>query len=551
MLNEIKNIYNEIQDLDTIFKEYKNVKTALRDCENEMSEIELKIESNEKQLIQQNIDKLEIEYINIINEIKKIDICSKECYKLSDIKIMLEYITDSEILMTKCKNFLSSLIYDIYITKDNLIKYFNPESYCNVKLDSKVYKIVKISNDLNDFFDVLKNENHSVIRNKCLHMSKMILEDELETILPGELLVYYDLTHFYIIFECFEDYDLNEDQYFSSVSFVNRDFLSNKKNLKNIFYEIFKNNLITRLLENSGKNNFLVDTNDFFKNTEYFITDINEWILDCLMKEIIIISKSKKSGKLVKINNERIASLTKQIDPKFLPEYISDELFRFLLCMNIYNTIESKRLPKALKIIERALFKMMNYEDTFIGFTDSTTILRIFPHMKILPQISVLREKYYCEIIKKSTELTISLQDSLMVLKVYFKSKYYDFLEQVKKFVPKNSQLSFEISFFNLLYTNITENIFCIKYLTNDKVSDMSDLLKYLLDLSFNIPKECIDIYPKFKSISTIFSSDLEDLISKQKSGTIFLSNEEIKLLVTLLFKESKTRNNFIRYLEL
>ncbi|WUR02296.1 uncharacterized protein VNE69_01234 [Vairimorpha necatrix] len=546
-MDEINKIYAEIQDLGTLLTDYNVAKTNLKNCDESIKALENKLNSPTKINLENKIQELSKEYADVLNEIKKIDLFTKECYKISEIKTMFEFIFDKDVFIKKCTNFLSSLIYDLYITRDNLVKYFNPENYCIVDLTSEIYKVIKVSNDLNELFNILSNEGRQDIFDKCYNLCKMTFEDILDDVLPDELMIYYDMTHFYLIFASDQTFDLQEEQYFTSISFTNLEFLSNKRNIVNIFYDIFKTNLTQRLLENTINDNSITIANEFFKNTEYFIINVNEWKLDCVMKEVILISKSQKSNKIVETTEKKIYDLIQKVDSNFLPQYISRELFRFLLCMNIYNTIESKRVNKATKIIERGLYKLlMHDEDLFISFADIYLCIRVFPHLPIIPQLTSLRENLFSRITKQATELTKSLQDSLILLKVYFKGKHYDFCESVKKFVPKNSHLSFEITFFNLLYTNIIENILCIKYLPNDKIADISELLRYLLEMSYNIPKESICIYSRFSTLSCIFKNDLPETISDYKAGKLDISKNDLKSLIVLLHKESKTRNTFI-----
>ncbi|KAK6090844.1 hypothetical protein P3W45_000089 [Vairimorpha bombi] len=550
MIQEINNLYTSIQDLEKVLTEYTKSKTDIRTCEMEIDKLESIINCTPTNKLKSRIQSLEEDHKKVLNDIKKIDMCSKECYKISEIRAMFEFIFEKDVLLDKSLNFLNSLIYDMMISKEDFVKYFNPQNYEDFPIKDGFYKIIKISNDLNDLFNILKNEDRLPIFRKCYSNLKDILEDELGNVLIDDVIMYYDMSHVYLIYWIdYQDTDFYESQYFTSMSYTRRDYLSNMKNIASIFYEIFKNNLNYKLLKNETTDKNIRNTNDFLINTEFYITNIDEWKLDCVMKEVIIISKSRKSREYIKSSDERISLFISKIDKKFVPENISEEFFRFLLCMNVFNTVKSKRLEKAIKIIERALFKMMNNEDIFVSFSDITLSLRIFPDLSVNFQLSNLREHLYDEITRKAAELTKNLQESPLMLKVYFKGKHFDFVESLKKFVPKNSQISFEINFFNLLYTNVIDNILCMKFISNDKITDLSDLLKYLIDMSFNISKECINIFDKMNSVYLIFKNDLDDVIDMHKKGKIILRNEDLINLVSLIYKDSKKRSIFISIL--
>lgn len=303
-----------------------------------------------------------------MNDIKKIDLCTKECHKISEIKAMFEFVNDKDILSDKCQNFLNSLIYDLLISKEDFEKFFNPKNFGDFDINEGYYKIIKVSNDLNELFNFLKTEERLTIYKKCYSNLQDILEDELDNILVDDLFIFYDMSHVYLIYWIdYQETDFYEPQYFTVMSYTKREYLKNMKNIINIFYEIFKNNLMHKLVKNEINDEKIENTNNFLYDSEFYITNLDEWKLDCVMKEVIFISKSRKSGEVIPTKNVKIHSFVSKIDQKFVPENISEEFFRFLCCMNVYNTIKSKRLEKATKIIERGLYKMMISEDIFVS----------------------------------------------------------------------------------------------------------------------------------------------------------------------------------------
>lgn len=369
----------------------------------------------------------------------------------------------------------------------------------------------------------------------------------------------------------------SESQYFKNIHYVDKEYLHNLNNVIDIFYEIFKENLCFKLLRCQVNEEEIVESNNFFRDTEYFITNIEEWKLDCAMKEIILLSKTERSNNV--INSEKIkkeileyrsnnknkcdkkhfhmGALSNNLNEDLIPRFFSEEFYRFLLCINIYDHCESKRLDKANKIIERAVLKMFSVNKDgndiswyFILFSDISTFIRIFPGIKITGTLIDIREHVFCKISRMSTELTKSLNESLLLLKVYFKEKHYDYMNLVRNFVPKRISISFEINFFNLLYSNILDSILCIKFVDNEKIDDLCKLFNYILNLSFHVPKGCIENYNRVKFYEVIFSSGLDEIISLYENGSIEVGNDEMIKLVSILFKRSKIRDDFIDSLQ-
>lgn len=154
------------------------------------------------------------------------------------------------------------------------------------------------------------------------------------------------------------------------------------------------------------------------------------------------------------------------------------------------------------------------------------------------------------DIVRKSTVIEKSLQENSLILKVYFKEKHFDFLESLKVYVPKNCYVLFETTFFNLIYTNVVNNILCMTFLENEKIRELSDSLKYLIEMSYNISKENILSFKRINSVYIILTNDLGKISDIYLSRKLYLDNTEVIILINLIFKESKAKKLLIYRIE-
>lgn len=525
-MEEINNLYQEIQDIESLIVDFNKTKTQISFFEQEIITFKNKLNPEYERSLKLKIDNLENQYKKIENEIRKTDLSSKECYTILEIKALFEFLNDQKLIMEKCLSFTNSLIYDLKISC---------ESFATISQKKEnvygTYKLLKISKDINDFFSFLKNDFYI----NCYNRIKELLFEEMVGVLVCDIEICEDDSYFYL-FWFLDDKQLSVDlKCFNSVKPVDIKILK-KSQIADIFLEIFKLNLSSKLLQNKLESDNLITTNKFLENSEYFITNIDEWKLDCIMKEIIKLSKSQKSHSVIEI----------QEDLNFLPRYISEELYKFFLCISVFKSIDSKRIAKAKKLIDRALIKLLIHEDFFILFADVSFAIQKFKHQNFLE----IKEKAFMSITRKCTEIEKNLQENSLILKVYFKEKYFDFKESLKMYVPKNYHMLFETTFFNLIYINVINNILCMTYLENEKIRELADTLSYLIEMSFNISKDSIESFEKIKSTYILLTTDIEKILDLYVSRQLFLESTEIIILINLIFKECKTKKLLINRIQ-
>ncbi|EQB60673.1 peptide chain release factor 2 [Vairimorpha apis BRL 01] len=121
-MEEINNLYQDVQDIESIIFDFNKIKTHITFLENETASLKMKLDPDFKQSLELKIDHLEQEYKKIENEIKRIDLSSKDCYTISEIKALFEILNDKKVIMEKCISFTNSLIYDLSISSETFAK---------------------------------------------------------------------------------------------------------------------------------------------------------------------------------------------------------------------------------------------------------------------------------------------------------------------------------------------------------------------------------------------------------------------------------------------
>ncbi|EOB11618.1 hypothetical protein NBO_1012gi001, partial [Nosema bombycis CQ1] len=389
-MNKINEMFEKIKNLEEVLTEYNTSKNKIEYLEKEISNLKNKKFEEEKQNVKTKIYKIEEDLIKVNEEIRKIDLYSKECYTLSDIKMLLDFVKEEEILTKKVLGYLDSLILLIYLEPKTVNDFFKNTP----KIEGRAVKTLKINLDLDEFMRIIrKNEKLFFI---CENAIRKKLSEDMKKFTVPRINCYVDEKNLYILYLIPVNEEPTEDCFFGVYKFVEVDFINNLTFTIEIFNEIFKRNLCRLLLDFDLSSNDLITTNSFLSQTEFYITDIEEWKLDCAMKEIINLSRKERKWETVcwlketsligkegdsvdgkvdgdskepnKVNNDNIDNydnidhplLLDLSKPEFLPKEISINFYKILLCIKIITLCKSKRIKKAEQFVERALLKMMN-----------------------------------------------------------------------------------------------------------------------------------------------------------------------------------------------
>lgn len=315
--------------------------------------------------------------------------------------------------------------------------------------------------------------------------------------------------------------------------------------------------------------------NKIFEGSDFFITNITEWTLDVIMKEIIEATRRPKDNIMIDAKNisiggaasthvepESTARLSKNSDSspaakyQFFPCHSVDYVM-FFKSIEMFRKTQSSRLGQAYKVVDRAIIKYFDpkrFDQTifnnFMHFADLSHFVKLNPTYSLISELVKQREKLFFEIINASSKIDISLSEPLMMLKLYFKEQHFSFMENVELFIPKKSALSFEIQYFESLSSNLTAKIASVTNLSIEGINSMTDLISYIINMSFHIPNGSIANKNTLECLKRVLNADLNEIIRLYGQGKICLSKPELYSLIHTLFRRSSARDDFLSYLK-
>ena len=312
----------------------------------------------------------------------------------------------------------------------------------------------------------------------------------------------------------------------------------------NIILTIIKKNLSTNLIIDQYSMEDASLNNDRLKDTPFYISDIQEWVLDIVMKESINISKSE-------VDSENVIETN---DPK-LGKFISEAYSKLLKLHRLLLISSSKRKEKAMSMFNKCILKFFNSErclylkDLFVLYSDISHFIKKHDDFEYIEQLGTIREEVFYKILKQSTVLDIDLDLSNLMLKARIKQKEFDFEELLVSFVSVQTQKFFKIQFFEKLFESFASLVIKPKKINEKDKSTLKELAQYLIDISYEIDSKLINNLEKISSIYKVLDSSLQTTIDLYESDEFNLSKSELRGIIRNIFEDSALRENFIEQL--
>lgn len=558
----IRQIYEDTKDLESLAKIYKDGKKEIYKLENEietLKEEKNKINTSE---LSRKIEELENELQIITKELECNKIIENKCFSLKELENILDNIMDEHICLEKCLGFMNNLITIFNISNKQL------EDIFNLKKEEETFKIIKISNEIEELFKICKSklffrdlemEFKSRMKSELITANKITKTVEDSGILtsnnttttisavPFDIECFTASNFLYIVFplENILTFDqlIIKNPKLETFSSLENSF----KFTANFILFVLRNNLSHSFINDCYSMTDLIENNKKLKNTEFYIENIEEWALDCVMKEIISIPKNKISMDDLHNINDGLSGIL-----------ISNSYYKLLNLKNFIENSKSARKNKAILFYEKSIMKFFSLDkidkdNIFITYSDISHFTKKFDDFRYYDQLISIREELYCKMLNLSTELTLDLSQSTLILKSKIKQLQFDFYENIKNFVSKNTQKFFKIQFFEKLYENFI-NILLKQQKMPQKLSisdkeKLKEISQYLLDISFELGTDSISNYCKIASLYECLDSSIDDLIDLYEFGSISLDDSELKIIVQILFEDSESKNCFINRL--
>ncbi len=569
MIERIKGLYFEL-------KEFKKEKTIYKELEAELKKLADNIESlrNKKKeidllSIKNEIEKMEDEYKRVLLEIDTLALQSKEYIYLNEIKDLYQKLEDNEFCLEKTIKFLRTLIISFKINDETGDDIFGVLPYENetlfvIKIHRDLEELLRMcenkkfySNVLLEVRGLFKNEIEentackvhffAAKENLYIIVRKTLEENNYETIgnetIGNETISNKTISNKYETisnnYEKEKDREINGKMLFEEISEISVSCLIEQaKRISKIIFLVLKDNLAKKMISDNYDLDFIKENNDKLKGSDNFVTSLDEWILDIIMKNILRISIKSKN-----LNNEEnlIEVKGKGIFSKKYVELRS--------CLRLFNDIKSSRKEKAKKTLEKAIVKFFknlnehNLEKLFCTYSEIDHFISIEKQFSFLEEIEEERDIIFCKILKLSTLFELDFSKDPLIGKSELRALSFDFIENVNRFIEKNTKSIFIKNFFKEIYSNLFELTIKPKKYTTDEKNSFIEIIKYAIDLSYEYDLENLDEYTKLSEFLDIVTCPITKIENLYKNKLKSLTNYEIRTIIRMFFDKEPIRD--------
>lgn len=534
-MEKIKNLFEEVKELESFSKIYKGGKRDIEQLEDEITELKGLRNTINVRSLDEEITNYENMLAEIVKEIECMSIMKNTCVSISELEKALSLIESGEKCLEKCIGFMNSLIAVFTLTSESLKNIFDidreEDNLIIMKINREIEKLLFLTKE-RDFFDDLKHE------------LKHILSITIDGCVPYEVDLFLSDDSLYLIFPSNEP---STDEYLKidSPKRVTFNVIFNELPiLTESILLMLKSNLTKSLFRDEYSSTDLIENNEKMKNTSFYIEDVNEWALDMAIKETNSICKSEDPAKDLCLIENGVSG-----------KYISSDYLRLFKIRKFIKKSTSPRKSKAIDFYDRAIQKFFTLDrcnlatDYFTMYSDITHYIKKADSSKFLDEMNKVREEIFYKIMKTSTSVDIDLNEPLLRLKAGIKQRQFDFDENVDNFISPQTHKFFKIQFFEKIYSNFIGFILRPrKYSTKEKLS-LKELAQYFMDISFELDPESISNYDKINSFCRILGSSLEEIIEMYEHGEINLDKNELRSIVRFGFEDSDVREGFINML--
>lgn len=535
-MENINKLYDEIKTVNDLQREYAKTSKDIIETQNELESLVKELNKIDLDQLHNKIVATEEEYYVCLRELDKLSAYTTECYKLQELQNAFTKIENMEILKQKSISFARSLIYPMYINTKKLCHSLNIDySQCiSENPEIKCFVVLKMSLETEEFIEFLND--YPEISQNCYKEILKNLTTEIKGILPLELKVYSDNSYLYFIFATSQVKEKEDNINFEFLSYLGIDNLKQYKNITFVLFDILKNNLKEAIIEKGLDDKALENNNECFDKTIFYVNNLEEWKMDIVMKEIIEMTRKPKDTRIeqTSLNSDK------------MPPHISADYLKFLNYLTLFLAVKSKRKEKAIKIVDRAIIKLFdkkrfeeNVYNNFVLFADVTCFIKSNSEYKGMSELSKKRDELFLKIVDNSTFISVSLEEPLMMLKLYLKEKHFDFMENVKLFVPKINHISFEIQFFETINNNLMRKILELKNIDSGIIYNLIDLIEYIFTMMFHLPPDSISNKSKLNSYKIILESRPDQVSRLYHAKKLNLFTEEIRMLCGVVFSKS------------
>lgn len=531
-MERINKLFDEIRDVEEHCDRYKAHKSEIAALETEISELQRELREIETKDLRNQIRRVEEEYQRSLADIDTFALNTLECHKISDLKMVLSRIKETEVVKTKSLKFLRSLFYVTGLSNDDVRSIVNLDY--EICVDGR-FAVFVIDKAVEEVFSLLAE--YPEVQRGCYDLLISSFCEDTRGILPDEMRLYHDDASLCFIFQTQDAKDMVDGFHKRNIRLLGMEKLSGYRIISHVVFKTLRENLRTEVVRRGLSDERIEENNVFFDKSDFYIHNITEWKVDTVMKEIIDMTRKMKDTRIEEVQDRSDKT----------PSNVSADYKKWLMCFEMFQKSKSRRYEKGMKVIDRAILKLLDrkrYEPSiyncFVAFADIAHFLRAYPECGVGHELSRRKEELFFEIVREASRIRMDIGEPLMMLKLYFKEKHVDFVENLKLFIPRINQKFFEIQFFELLNEGLMDKILRFGMSKTHSASDFVSLIDYILDLCFHLPGEAIRSLDKLRSYRLVLSRGGHGLAESYSRGEIHIPYDEFVSLCSSIPKDPR-----------
>lgn len=529
-MEKIDKLFDEVRDAEECHSRWVSLKDEKAELEKEVRRLEAEARKVEAMNLEKEIEQAKEDYRCVLEDVERVSLSSMECGGIGDLEVVFSKIKDKDVLLEKSLGLLKR---SVAVGTMSLGGPEAPRGSADGCSEDLV--VLRMSKDVERILEL--GEGSPEMQKRCYDSFRSEFRETAFGVVPRDLRVFQDGRSVFLVFRGrgggLPPHGMGED----AVETGLEDLLKYKM-VGHAVFEVLRDNLRMGVLERGLSDEEVEESNVLLKNTEFHIRNVPEWRLDVVMKEIIDMTKGPRSMEVEECGGD-----------DRMPRAVSGSYKRFLGCFAVFGTLRSKRREKGEKVVNRAIGKLLDpkrYEPSvyshFVGFADITHFLRAYPEHALGDELSRRKEELFFDAVRESAQVNVDLGEPLVTLKLYFKQKHVDFVENLELFVPRTNRNLFEIQFFEMVDDGLMERVQGLRAPRSSTVQNVVSLIDYVLDLAFHLPAGAIRNQDRLRSYRQILSLERNDVVRSYRSGKLVVSQEEFVILCSLAFRDPEDR---------
>lgn len=531
-MEQISLLFEELRCLESISKIYLDSKREISILADEIESLKREKNSIDTQSIDDRIRDAENELGTVLKDLECSKLLNNVCLSVGELKKLFGEVSDDLTCLEKSVEFMRNLVIGFVLSSQAVSLFFN------VFGEEDSYSVVKIDKDIERLLEMIRERE---FYKSALSEFRNMMKLELKATTPFDLELFTTKKHIFIVFPSKEE--VSQDQLFvedvarSSFGRLFSDFTLTMS----CILLMLKDNLSKAIVRDDYSLIDIVENNRKLENTDFYIKNVDEWIIDVVMKHVISVSRQK-----------RVSCGVVPIEDPVSGKHVSEDYFLVLRCLRFIEGSASKRKGKAMDVFSRSILKFFSSEncmtirDYFVMYSDLTHFVKKHEEFIYFEDLSKAREETFYKILDVSTVVDFDLSLSVLMLKAKIKQLQFEFEEDVRDFISEQTQEFFRIQFFERLYDSFIAFVLKPKKYSDNEKNTLKELAQYLLDISYGIESECIFNFRRVASLCEMLGSSMDQIIALYSSEDTSLEKTELRTFIRIFFDSSPQRDRFL-----